>query len=106
MLLIHAHPDDETINHGATMAKYVAEGAQVTLVTCTRGEQGEVIPPELAHLAADGSGPDDENAGDELGSYRVGELAAAMAALGVDDHRFLGDSRAPGRPAPEVLASG
>lgn len=82
LLLVHAHPDDESINNGATMAKYAAEGAQVTLVTCTRGEEGEVIPPTLAHLA-----PDRE---DRLGPYRVGELAAAMKELGVTDHRFLG----------------
>ncbi len=82
LLLVHAHPDDESIETGATMAKYAAEGAAVTLVTCTRGELGEVIPPELAHLAwhADGG----------LGDHRVGELAAACAALGVTDHRFLG----------------
>ena len=53
LLLVHAHPDDESINNGATMAKYAAEGAHVTLVTCTLGEEGEVIPPALAHLAAD-----------------------------------------------------
>ncbi|MGW6539600.1 N-acetyl-1-D-myo-inositol-2-amino-2-deoxy-alpha-D-glucopyranoside deacetylase [Streptomyces sp. NPDC055051] len=82
LLLVHAHPDDESINNGATMARYAAEGALVTLVTCTLGEEGEVIPPELAHLA-----PDRE---DRLGPHRVGELAAAMAALGVTDHRFLG----------------
>ena len=82
MLLVHAHPDDESIGTGATMAKYAAEGAGVTLVTCTRGELGEVIPPELAHLAAD--------ADCGLGQYRIGELAAACAALGVTDHRFLG----------------
>ena len=81
MLLVHAHPDDESIGNGATMARYAAEGAQVTLVTCTRGEQGEIIPADLAHLAADQDGG--------LGEYRVGELAAAMAALGVRDHRFL-----------------
>ncbi|WNI17533.1 N-acetyl-1-D-myo-inositol-2-amino-2-deoxy-alpha-D-glucopyranoside deacetylase [Actinacidiphila sp. ITFR-21] len=86
LLLVHAHPDDETINNGATMAKYAAEGALVTLVTCTLGEEGEVIPPELAHLAADRD--------DTLGEYRIGELAAAMAELGVADHRFLGG---PGR---------
>ncbi|MFG3504311.1 N-acetyl-1-D-myo-inositol-2-amino-2-deoxy-alpha-D-glucopyranoside deacetylase [Streptomyces sp. NPDC047821] len=86
LLLVHAHPDDESINNGATMAKYAAEGAQVTLVTCTRGEEGEVIPPALAHLA-----PDRE---DRLGPHRVGELAAAMKELGVTDHRFLGG---PGR---------
>ncbi|MGH8774911.1 MAG: N-acetyl-1-D-myo-inositol-2-amino-2-deoxy-alpha-D-glucopyranoside deacetylase [Jiangellaceae bacterium] len=86
LLLVHAHPDDETINDGATMARYVAEGAQVTLVTCTLGEEGEVLVPELAHLAADQE--------DGLGRHRIGELAAAMAELGVTDHRFLGG---PGR---------
>jgi N-acetyl-1-D-myo-inositol-2-amino-2-deoxy-alpha-D-glucopyranoside deacetylase len=82
LLLVHAHPDDESIGTGATMAKYAAEGAQVTLVTCTLGELGEVIPPELAHLAWD--------AGGGLGQFRIGELAAACRALGVTDHRFLG----------------
>ncbi|MFD7224195.1 N-acetyl-1-D-myo-inositol-2-amino-2-deoxy-alpha-D-glucopyranoside deacetylase [Streptomyces sp. NPDC059892] len=86
LLLVHAHPDDESINNGATMARYAAEGALVTLVTCTLGEEGEVIPPELAHLAADRE--------DRLGAHRVGELAAAMRELGVTDHRFLGG---PGR---------
>jgi N-acetyl-1-D-myo-inositol-2-amino-2-deoxy-alpha-D-glucopyranoside deacetylase len=84
MLLVHAHPDDETINHGATMAKYVARGTQVTLVTCTLGEEGEVLVPELAHLAADQE--------DRLGEHRVTELANAMKELGVTDHRFLGGS--------------
>jgi N-acetyl-1-D-myo-inositol-2-amino-2-deoxy-alpha-D-glucopyranoside deacetylase len=82
LLLVHAHPDDESIGTGATMARYAAEGVPVTLVTCTLGELGEVIPPGLAHLA-DGNG-------DRLGEYRIGELAAACAALGVTDHRFLG----------------
>ena len=84
LLLVHAHPDDESIGTGATMAAYAAEGARVTLVTCTRGELGEIIPPELAYLGT----------GDRLGEYRAGELAAACAALGVADHRFLGG---PGR---------
>lgn len=86
LLLVHAHPDDESINNGATMALYAAAGAQVTLVTCTLGEEGEVIPSGLAHLAADRE--------DRLGPHRVGELAAAMTELGVSDHRFLGG---PGR---------
>jgi N-acetyl-1-D-myo-inositol-2-amino-2-deoxy-alpha-D-glucopyranoside deacetylase len=85
MLLVHAHPDDESIGTGATIARYAAEGAEVTLVTCTRGELGEVIPPELAYLAT---------AGDRLGEYRITELAAACAALGIGDQRFLGG---PGR---------
>ncbi|KUP96623.1 N-acetyl-1-D-myo-inositol-2-amino-2-deoxy-alpha-D-glucopyranoside deacetylase [Thermobifida cellulosilytica] len=82
LLLVHAHPDDETIVTGATMAKYAAEGAHVTLVTCTLGEEGEVIPPELAHLASDREGG--------LGEYRVTELRRACAELGVRDQRFLG----------------
>ncbi|HBF27501.1 MAG: N-acetyl-1-D-myo-inositol-2-amino-2-deoxy-alpha-D-glucopyranoside deacetylase [Actinomycetota bacterium] len=82
LLLVHAHPDDETIGTGAVMAKYVTEGVQVTLVTCTLGEEGEVLVPELQHLAADQE--------DSLGEHRIGELADAMAILGVSDHRFLG----------------
>ena len=82
LLIVHAHPDDETIGTGATMAKYVAEGAQVTLVTCTLGEEGEVLVPDLAHLAADQN--------DALGTHRIGELTDAMALLGVTDFRFLG----------------
>jgi N-acetyl-1-D-myo-inositol-2-amino-2-deoxy-alpha-D-glucopyranoside deacetylase len=82
LLLVHAHPDDESIATGATMAKYAAEGAAVTLVTCTLGELGEIIPAGLAHLAADRE--------DRLGEYRIGELANACAALGVTDQRFLG----------------
>lgn len=82
LLLVHAHPDDETIGSGATMAKYAAEGAQVTLVTCTLGEEGEILVPELAHLAADRD--------DRLGEHRSTELAVAMRALGVSDHRLLG----------------
>ncbi|MYU23573.1 N-acetyl-1-D-myo-inositol-2-amino-2-deoxy-alpha-D-glucopyranoside deacetylase [Streptomyces sp. SID8352] len=85
LLLVHAHPDDESINNGVTMARYAAEGARVTLVTCTLGERGEVIPPGLAHL----SGP-------ALGGHRRGELAEAMRALGVADARLLGG---PGRYA-------
>ena len=86
LLLVHAHPDDESIYTGATMAAYAAQGVRVTLVTCTLGELGEIIPPSLAHLAAEKE--------DRLGEYRIGELAAACAALGVTDHRFLGG---PGR---------
>jgi N-acetyl-1-D-myo-inositol-2-amino-2-deoxy-alpha-D-glucopyranoside deacetylase len=86
LLLVHAHPDDESISTGATMAMYAAEGVRVTLVTCTLGELGEIIPPSLAYLAAEKE--------DRLGAYRTGELTAACAALGVSDHRFLGG---PGR---------
>ncbi|MEU9988397.1 N-acetyl-1-D-myo-inositol-2-amino-2-deoxy-alpha-D-glucopyranoside deacetylase [Streptomyces sp. NPDC007971] len=79
LLLVHAHPDDESINNGATMARYAAEGAHVTLVTCTLGERGEVIPPALRHLT-----------GAALGTHRRGELTAALRELGVEDVRLLG----------------
>jgi N-acetyl-1-D-myo-inositol-2-amino-2-deoxy-alpha-D-glucopyranoside deacetylase len=82
LLLVHAHPDDESIGQGATMAKYVAEGRGVTLVTCTAGEMGEILVPELEHLAADKE--------DRLGEHRKGEIEDAMKALGVTDHRWLG----------------
>jgi N-acetyl-1-D-myo-inositol-2-amino-2-deoxy-alpha-D-glucopyranoside deacetylase len=86
LMLVHAHPDDETIMDGATMAKYVAEGAAVCLVTCTLGEEGEVLVEDLAHLGAE--------AGDDLGSHRLGELKVAMEILGVTDFiRLGGDAR-------------
>lgn len=82
LLLVHAHPDDETINNGATMAHYARRGVEVTLVTCTRGEEGEILVPELEHLAS--------NREDKLGEHRETELANAMRVLGITDHRFLG----------------
>lgn len=82
ILLVHAHPDDETINNGATMAMYAAGGAQVVLVTCTRGEEGEVLVPGLSHLASSHD--------DSLGLHREVELARAMKELGITDHRYLG----------------
>ncbi|WP_431876323.1 N-acetyl-1-D-myo-inositol-2-amino-2-deoxy-alpha-D-glucopyranoside deacetylase [Amycolatopsis sacchari] len=107
LLLVHAHPDDETITTGGTMARYVAEGAEVVLVTCTLGEEGEIIPPELAGLGS--------WAADQLGGYRSGELSAALRELGVTEHRYLGgiggwrDSGMAGTPAaehPRAFASG
>jgi N-acetyl-1-D-myo-inositol-2-amino-2-deoxy-alpha-D-glucopyranoside deacetylase len=87
LVLVHAHPDDETLTTGGTIARYVAEpGTGVTLVTATLGERGEIVPLRLALLAAEHA--------DQLGGYRIGELAAACRALGVTDHRFLGG---PGR---------
>jgi N-acetyl-1-D-myo-inositol-2-amino-2-deoxy-alpha-D-glucopyranoside deacetylase len=93
LLLVHAHPDDESISNGATMAKYVDEGVKVTLVTCTRGEEGEVLIPELSHLAAAHD--------DKLGEHRIQELATAMKELGVTDHRFLGNFRDSGMMGTE-----
>jgi N-acetyl-1-D-myo-inositol-2-amino-2-deoxy-alpha-D-glucopyranoside deacetylase len=81
-MLVHAHPDDEVIGSGITMAKYAAEGAQVTLVTCTLGDEGEILLPHLAHLAADKD--------DKLAEHRLIELRDAMDAVGVKDWRILG----------------
>lgn len=82
VLFVHAHPDDESITTGGTIATLLDRGAQVTVLTCTRGERGEVIPAELQALEGDF---------DALAERRTNELAAAMAALGVTDHRILGE---------------
>ncbi len=81
-LLVHAHPDDEVIGTGGTMARAVSEGDSVTLVTCTAGEMGEILVPELAHRAHDRD--------DTLADVRAVELANALRALDVTDHRWLG----------------
>ena len=82
MLFVHAHPDDETLTTGVTMGAYAARGHDVHLLTCTLGEEGEVIPPALAHLGADRD--------DTLGAWRREELRAAMSVLGVA-HSVLGE---------------
>lgn len=85
-MLVHAHPDDECSSTGATMARYVGEGAAVTLVTCTLGELGEIVTDDLQHLAHDRD--------NTLGAHRLNELTAAMAELGVTDFvRLGGDAR-------------
>jgi N-acetyl-1-D-myo-inositol-2-amino-2-deoxy-alpha-D-glucopyranoside deacetylase len=96
LLFVHAHPDDESLTTGATIAHYTARGAQVQVVTCTLGEEGEVIGDEWAQLAVDHA--------DQLGGYRIGELTAALHALGVGAPTYLGgagrwrDSGMPGTP--------
>jgi N-acetyl-1-D-myo-inositol-2-amino-2-deoxy-alpha-D-glucopyranoside deacetylase len=82
IMFVHAHPDDETVGTGATMAHYAADGAHVSLVTCTLGEEGEIHVPALSQLAAAEA--------DQLGGWRINELDLACEALGVTDHRFLG----------------
>ena len=86
LLLVHAHPDDECIPTGITIAKYAAEGAGVTVVTCTLGEVGEIVVDDLAYLATAGE--------DALGEHRRAEMEAAAKELGLTDHRWLGG---PGR---------
>ncbi|MEZ0342371.1 N-acetyl-1-D-myo-inositol-2-amino-2-deoxy-alpha-D-glucopyranoside deacetylase [Mycobacterium sp. pV006] len=97
LLFVHAHPDDETLTTGGTIAHYAARGAEVRVVTCTLGEEGEVIGDRWAGLAVDRA--------DQLGGYRIAELTAALAALGVDGPHYLGgagrwrDSGMEGTPA-------
>lgn len=92
ILFVHAHPDDETSSTGATMAYYAQKGAEVYLLTATRGELGEVIPEELHHLEVGKPGCRDN--GEALGEYRTGELAGAIKALGVKKQFFLGQEPA------------
>jgi N-acetyl-1-D-myo-inositol-2-amino-2-deoxy-alpha-D-glucopyranoside deacetylase len=80
LLAVHAHPDDETLSNGALLATWAAAGRPVAVVTCTRGERGEVVPAALRHLEGDHVA---------LAGHREQELAAALAALGVTDHVFL-----------------
>jgi N-acetyl-1-D-myo-inositol-2-amino-2-deoxy-alpha-D-glucopyranoside deacetylase len=82
LLFVHAHPDDETLTTGATIAHYVARRAEVHVVTCTLGEEGEVIGDRYSQLTVD--------AADQLGGYRIGELTTALRALGVREPIFLG----------------
>jgi N-acetyl-1-D-myo-inositol-2-amino-2-deoxy-alpha-D-glucopyranoside deacetylase len=82
LLFVHAHPDDETLTTGATIAHYAARGASVHVVTCTLGEEGEVIGERWAQLAVDHA--------DQLGGYRVAELSSALNQLGVAEPRYLG----------------
>jgi N-acetyl-1-D-myo-inositol-2-amino-2-deoxy-alpha-D-glucopyranoside deacetylase len=90
LLFVHAHPDDETLATGVAIAHHVARGDDVHVLTCTLGEEGEVIPAHLAHL----EGAD----GDPLAAHRAAELRAAMAVLGVT-HHLLGAEGPGGAPA-------
>ncbi|WP_163275650.1 PIG-L family deacetylase [Cellulomonas iranensis] len=83
LLAVHAHPDDESLATGALLATWAAAGRPVTVVTATRGERGEVIGQRWAHLEGDGPA---------LAEHRTGELAQALAALGVQDHGFLDEA--------------
>jgi N-acetyl-1-D-myo-inositol-2-amino-2-deoxy-alpha-D-glucopyranoside deacetylase len=85
VLFVHAHPDDESIDTGGTLATLVDRGAVVTLLTCTRGERGEVIADDLQYAL---------QSPDTLASVRELELRRAVGILGVTDHRFLGDADA------------
>ena len=89
LMTVHAHPDDETISSGGAMARAVAAGQRVILVTCTRGEQGEIVVKEM----------DTPLNHRRLGEIRARELEAAMDELGVTEWENLGyrDSDMMGR---------
>src|SRR3954451_11450107 len=104
LMFVHAHPDDESLANGATIAHYTARGAQVYVVTCTLGEEGEVIGERWAQLAVDHA--------DQLGGSRIGEWTAALNALDREEPVFPGgpgrwrhsgmDGR-PRRPRPKFV---
>jgi N-acetyl-1-D-myo-inositol-2-amino-2-deoxy-alpha-D-glucopyranoside deacetylase len=97
LLTVHAHPDDETISTGGVMARYAAEGARVVCVTCTGGEHGEIVVPEM-------DTPDNHA---RLADIRRVELARALAHLGPIEHHFLGyiDSGMMGTPENDAPGS-
>ena len=76
VLFVHAHPDDESILTGGTIARLREARVPVTVLTATRGEGGEVIGPLSSTL---------EGRREALAAHREGELADAMRVLGVDD---------------------
>jgi N-acetyl-1-D-myo-inositol-2-amino-2-deoxy-alpha-D-glucopyranoside deacetylase len=86
LLAVHAHPDDETITTGGTLARYSAEGVRTVVVTCTHGDLGWVFEPTLV--------------GQDVGTLRDRELEAACSMLGVSHLVRLGysDSGMPGAP--------
>jgi len=92
LLAVHAHADDETITMGASMAKYVDEGARVAVVCCTDGELATIVDPDMAAREAE--------IRPHLAQIRREELRAACTALGVQEVHFLGyhDSGMAGAP--------
>src|SRR5690348_9301654 len=97
LLLVHAHPDDECLTTGGTIASYAARGADVRVVTCTLGEEGEIVDDHFRYLSVDHA--------DQLGGYRYSELSKSLAALGAGEPMLLGgpgrwrDSGMEGTPA-------
>lgn len=93
IMFVHAHPDDETITTGGTLAALAAAGQEPLLVTLTRGERGEVVDGPFHHLQGT----------DALAPHRQGELAAALFMLGIERHVFLGVEPARADGAPPVI---
>ena len=93
IMAVHAHPDDECFGGGGTLARYAAEGHTTILVTCTNGEEGEIVDPDMDHEAIK----------PHLGDVRIGELNAAVGVLGIGHLELLGyrDSGMAGTPSNE-----
>jgi mycothiol S-conjugate amidase len=94
LMCVHAHPDDESSKGAATMARYVAEGHDVMVVTCTGGEAGSILNPAMER----------PEVLENMAEYRRREMARAVEILGVQ-HRWLGfvDSGLPeGDPKPPL----
>lgn len=90
LLSVHAHPDDEASKGAGTVARYVAEGAEATLVCCTGGEAGDILNPAMKT-------PDVEG---RIAEVRMEELAASVAVIGYGEVVMLGyrDSGMPDSP--------
>jgi mycothiol S-conjugate amidase len=90
-LTVHAHPDDESSKGASTVARYSADGVYTVLVTCTGGEEGDILNPamDLPHVRAD------------IGSVRMKELEEATKIIGFDEVVLLGyrDSGMPDAPS-------
>lgn len=100
LLTVHAHPDDEASKGAPTVARYVSEGVECVLVCCTGGEEGDINNPAMdrAEIKAD------------LPAVRLGELRAAVAAIGFERFHMLGyrDSGMPDSPSnqhPDCFAA-
>lgn len=91
LLFVHAHPDDESLWTGVTLAHHVARGDEVHVLTCTLGEEGEVIPDDLKHLELPAGAARPDDIADDLAPVRREELRRAMTAMGVTSSVVLGD---------------
>ncbi|WP_446664741.1 N-acetyl-1-D-myo-inositol-2-amino-2-deoxy-alpha-D-glucopyranoside deacetylase [Flexivirga sp. B27] len=91
MVFVHAHPDDESLWTGLAIAHHAARGDDVHVLTCTLGEEGEVIPAELQHLQLPAGQPRSPEAPDPLADLRRDELHSAVEELGAASVTVLAD---------------